>query len=86
MSSTLQRLPAIPASKSRHAPTAEVRTLIDDLISEQKTLQTPIARYSDYHDTEPDLAPHYRTLIPLSKPGEGEQYAFEVSLVRCTGS
>ena len=85
MSSTLQRLPAIPASKSRHAPTAEVRTLIDDLISEQKTLQTPIARYSDYHDTEPDLAPHYRTLIPLTKPGDGEQYAFEVSLDRCTG-
>lgn len=85
MPSTLQRLPAIPASKSRHAPTAEVRTLIDDLIAEQKTLQTPIARYSEYHDTEPDLAAHYRTLIPLSKPGAGEQYAFEVSLDRCTG-
>ena len=63
----------------------EVRTLIDDLIAEQKTLQTPIARYSEYHDSEPDLAPHYRTLIPLTKPGSGEQYAFEVSLDRCTG-
>ena len=63
----------------------EVRTLIDDLLAEQKSLQTPIARYSDYHDTEPDLAPHYRTLIPLTKPGRGEQYAFEVSLDRCTG-
>lgn len=63
----------------------EVRTLIDDLLAEQKSLQTPIARYSEYHDTEHDLAPHYRTLIPLTKPGEGEQYAFEVSLDRCTG-
>jgi formate dehydrogenase iron-sulfur subunit len=59
--------------------------LIDDLIAEQKTLQTPVARYADYHDTEPDLAPHYRSLIPLTKPGSGEQYAFEVSLDRCTG-
>jgi formate dehydrogenase iron-sulfur subunit len=82
---TLQRLPAIPASKKPAAGSSEVRTLIDDLIAEQKQLQTPIARYSDYHDREPDLAPHYRTLIPLSKPGSGEQYAFEVSLDRCTG-
>ena len=59
--------------------------MIDDLIAEQKTLQTPVARYADYHDSEPDLAPHYRSLIPLTKPGSGEQYAFEVSLDRCTG-
>jgi formate dehydrogenase iron-sulfur subunit len=82
---TLQRLPALPASKKPETASAEVRTLIDDLIAEQKTLQTPIARYSDYHDHEPDLAAHYRTLIPLTKPGSGEQYAFEVSLDRCTG-
>lgn len=86
MSSTLQRLPSIPAAKkAAAAPGHEVRTLIDELIAEQKTLQTPVARYADYHDTEPDLAPHYRSLIPLTKPGAGEQYAFEVSLDRCTG-
>jgi formate dehydrogenase iron-sulfur subunit len=82
---TLQRLPALPASRKPDAASAEVRTLIDDLIAEQKSLQTPIAKYSEYHDREPDLAAHYRTLIPLSKPGTGEQYAFEVSLDRCTG-
>lgn len=60
-------------------------TLIDELLSEQARLQTPVARFSDHHDREPDLAPHYRTLIPLGKPGPGEQYAFEVSLDRCTG-
>ena len=85
MPATLQRLPSLPASKKPGAASAEVRTLIDDLIAEQKTLQTPIAKYSEYHDREPDLAAHYRTLIPLSKPGAGEQYAFEVSLDRCTG-
>lgn len=87
MPATLQRLPAIrgvkkpiPAARDRN-----LRTLVDDLIAEQKQLLTPIARYSEYHDTEPDLAPHYRTLIPLTRPEKGERYAFEVSLDRCTG-
>jgi formate dehydrogenase iron-sulfur subunit len=62
-----------------------MKTLIDELLSEQARLQTPVARFSDQHDREPDLADHYRTLIPLSKPVAGEQYAFEVALDRCTG-
>jgi formate dehydrogenase iron-sulfur subunit len=80
MPATLQRLPAVPRAK---AP--EPRTLVDELLAEQKTLQTPVARFSEHHDRAPDLRDHYRTLIPLSKPGAGEQYAFEVSLDRCTG-
>lgn len=62
-----------------------MKTLIDQLLADQSHLQTPVARFSAHHDREPDLAAHYRTLIPLSKPGPGEQYAFEVSLDRCTG-
>jgi formate dehydrogenase iron-sulfur subunit len=62
-----------------------LQTLIDELLSEQAALQTPVARFSEFHDREPDLAPHYRQLIPLGKPGPGEQYAFEVALDRCTG-
>lgn len=81
MPATLQRLPAIPGTK----PAPEARTLIDELLAEQKSLQTPVARFSEHHDLSPDLAPHYRSLIPLSKPGIDEQYAFEVSLDRCTG-
>ncbi|MGC4017444.1 MAG: dimethyl sulfoxide reductase anchor subunit [Luteolibacter sp.] len=61
-----------------------LRTLIDDLLAEQKTLRTPVARFAEIHDREPDLASHYRNLIPLTAPGPGEQYAFEVSLDRCT--
>ncbi len=80
MPSTIQRLPATPRSKKQ-----EVRTLVDELLAEQSTLRTPVARFSEIHDRAPDLAPHYRSLIPLSKPGAGEQYAFEVSLDRCTG-
>ncbi|HEY8961469.1 MAG TPA: DmsC/YnfH family molybdoenzyme membrane anchor subunit [Luteolibacter sp.] len=71
--------------KAREIQKTEVlRTLIDDLLAEQKKLQTPVARFAEIHDREPDLAPHYRNLIPLSAPGPGEQYAFEVSLDRCT--
>ncbi len=83
MPATLQRLPALkPASK----PDLEQGNLIDQLLAEQKQLQTPVARFSEiHHPRKPDLADHYRSLIPLTKPGEGEQYAFEVSLDRCTG-
>lgn len=85
MPATFQRIPAPPFSR-RSAPTApEIRTLIDELIAEQAALQTPVARFSEYHDREPDLAHHYRQLIPLEKPAAGEQYAFEVALDRCTG-
>ena len=62
-----------------------MRNLIDELLEQQTTLQTPVAKFSGKDLSEPDLAPHYRSLIPLSKPDPGEQYAFEVSLDRCTG-
>ncbi|MDP0489922.1 MAG: DmsC/YnfH family molybdoenzyme membrane anchor subunit [Verrucomicrobiota bacterium JB023] len=60
------------------------KTLIDDLLADQKKLFTPVADFADRHEREPDLAGHYRNLIPLSKPGPGEQYAFEVALDKCT--
>jgi formate dehydrogenase iron-sulfur subunit len=78
---TLNRLPALKSQSS-----AEPGNLIDQLLAEQKKLQTPVAQFSEvHHRRAPDLADHYRTLIPLTKPGFGEQYAFEVSLDRCTG-
>ncbi len=81
MSSTLQRLPVI----KRSAAELDSGNLIDKLLAEQKQLQTPVAKFSDTHRCKPDLSEHYRSLIPLTKPGGGEQYAFEVSLDRCTG-
>jgi formate dehydrogenase iron-sulfur subunit len=77
---TLQRIPAIKGNT-----TTDSTNLIDKLLAEQKQLQTPVARFSEQHDKGSDLAEHFRQLIPLSKPGAGEQYAFEVSLDRCTG-
>ncbi len=81
MQTIVQRLPAL---KKRQAPNPEIN-LIDQLLAEQKQLQTPVAKFSEIHHRQPDLAEHYRSLIPLTAPGPGEQYAFEVSLDRCTG-
>lgn len=82
MSSTYQRLPALKRAKVHDS---EPGNLIDQLLAEQKKLQTPVAKFSEIHHRKPDLADHYRSLIPLTRPGHGEQYAFEVSLDRCTG-
>jgi len=86
---TLQRIPAVkkrPKAKPEHTAADGEFTLIDKLLAEQKKLQTPVARFSEiHHRRQPDLADHYRSLIPLTAPGPGEQYAFEVSLDRCTG-
>lgn len=64
-------------------------SLVDALLAEQATLGTAVARFSEWHEThescEPSQARHYRNLIPFSKPGRGEQYAFEVNLDQCTG-
>jgi Fe-S-cluster-containing dehydrogenase component len=63
------------------------RTLIDELLDEQRNL-TAANRFSRWHHEnggEPALARHYRELIPLTKPRPGEQYAFEVDLDKCSG-
>lgn len=48
---------------------------------------TAVEEFSRWHETqaEPDLARYYRKLVPVSRPGPGEQYAFEVNLDQCTG-
>lgn len=67
------------------AATSPEVTLIDQLLAEQGTLQTPVAQAADFIDRAPHLAENFKTLIPLTKPAEGEQYAFQVELDRCTG-
>lgn len=76
--------PRAPTSTapSRHD---DVRTFIDELLEEQSRLQTPVAAFARAHETTPALAPVYRDLIPLTRPGPDEQYAFEVDLDACSG-
>jgi len=58
--------------------------LIDQLLAEQDRLETPVARFAKSGGNTL-IGSDFRELIPLTKPGLGEQYAFEVSLDRCTG-
>lgn len=58
-------------------------TPIDRLLRQQRTLDTPVARFSKQHaEVE---APRFSELIPLTAPAPGQQYAFEVDLDKCTG-
>lgn len=59
--------------------------LIDKLLKEQSTLQTPVARFSYDYKLGQNRTKLFEHLIPLEKPGKGEQYAFQVELDKCTG-
>lgn len=59
---------------------------VNRLLETQKSL-TAVERFAREHDEGelPAQARYYKDLIPLSKPGPGEQYSFEVDLDKCTG-
>lgn len=60
--------------------------LLAELLAEQQRLQTPVALFSAAETNGSAAGPSLaRQLIPLSRPGPGEQYAFEVALESCTG-
>jgi len=62
--------------------------LVEELLAEQGKLQTPVVRASVAHDQYAAgiKRPAFDVqLIPLTAPGPGEQYAFEVDLDSCTG-
>jgi Fe-S-cluster-containing dehydrogenase component/DMSO reductase anchor subunit len=66
--------------------------LVDSLLAEQQSLSA-VDRFSRWHENgEQDLdaklpsdEPRYRSLLPATPPGPGQQYAFEVDLDRCSG-
>jgi formate dehydrogenase iron-sulfur subunit len=61
-------------------------TLIDALLAEEREW-TAADRFSNWHDRnghEPAEQPYSR-LIPLARPRDGQQYAFEVELDKCSG-
>lgn len=64
--------------------------LIEQLLAEQQSLPA-VQRFAQWHDDQAEScsvpAAHvsYRSLIPLSAPKLGEQYAFEVDLDACSG-
>ena len=66
------------------APRRKVRLpLIDHYLREQQEL-TAVERFAREHDEVADLG-RYRALLPATPPAEGQQYAFEVDLDKCSG-
>jgi formate dehydrogenase iron-sulfur subunit len=67
-------------------PGSEHRTLIDELLGEQRAL-TAVERFSKAHAKQCSTGGGniYRDLLPLHAPVKGEQYAFEVDLDKCSG-
>lgn len=61
-------------------------SLVEVLLAEQQDLSA-VERFAQVHDAgeAPSQAKYYRSLLPASPPGPGEQYAFEVDLDRCSG-
>lgn len=72
---------AAPAPK-RKLPVISVQALLDV----QQTL-TAVERFADLHESGEVGEPHqiYRDLLPIARPKNGQQYAFEVDLDACTG-
>jgi formate dehydrogenase iron-sulfur subunit len=62
-------------------------SFLAELLADQQRLITPAARASAVFDAQPAhlRGEAFRDLIPLSAPGPGERYAFEVDLDSCSG-
>lgn len=67
------------------APRQPLQHYLDELLAEQARLQTPVARFAAVHGSGGQPSALSAQLIPLSAPGPGEQYAFEVDLDACSG-
>lgn len=60
--------------------------MLDQLLQEQQTL-TAVEQFSRQHSSGalPDQQQHYSKLLPATPPTDGQQYAFDVDLDRCSG-
>ncbi|MFA6961912.1 MAG: DmsC/YnfH family molybdoenzyme membrane anchor subunit [Opitutaceae bacterium] len=67
--------------------TSPLDSFLAELLADQQRLITPAARASAVFDAQPAhlRGEAFRDLIPLTAPGPGEQYAFEVDLDSCSG-
>lgn len=78
--------PATPTLDELKSRPMDDAWAIEHFLGEQRRM-TAIEKFSQVHDEHaiPDQERYYRDLIPLSTPGTGEQYAFEVDLDACSG-
>ena len=73
-------------SVSEQHPGGGLLALLSECLEEQQQL-TAVEHFAQLHDQDelPAQASYYRSLIPLSTPGPGQQYGFEVDLDACSG-
>lgn len=69
---------------SANDPVSDPRTLVDELLAEQRQL-TAVEKFSRAHDGHALSSARYRDLLPATPPAAGQQYAFEVDLDQCSG-
>jgi Fe-S-cluster-containing dehydrogenase component/DMSO reductase anchor subunit len=74
-----------PETKPRSTKEPRRLPLLTQFLAEQQQL-TAVEAFSELHDAGalPAQARYYENLLPVSKPGAGEQFAFGVDLDRCT--
>ncbi len=78
-------LPPTLPELSRHRSEPPLRTMLDELLEEQRRLPA-VERFSAWHDrVAPGPGALYSALLPATAPAPGQQYAFEVNLDACTG-
>src|SRR6478609_21566 len=77
--------PALLVPSSEASETKRRLPLVAQYLRSQQDL-TAVERFARRHAAEelPNHQ-HYKELIPLTRPGSGEQYAFQVDLDACTG-
>jgi formate dehydrogenase iron-sulfur subunit len=93
----LHPVSTLPFARDAAGPTCEEPTtttgkkkvslpLVNQLLDVQRSL-TVVERFAHQHEDDalPAQARYYEDLIPLTTPGPGEQYSFQVDLDKCTG-
>ena len=79
-------LPIEEAVNSNPQPLARPLPLLDAYLDAQQDLSA-VERFAQLHErgAAPLQEPYYRSLMPVSRPADGQQYSFEVDLDRCSG-
>ncbi|HEY1052403.1 MAG TPA: DmsC/YnfH family molybdoenzyme membrane anchor subunit [Prosthecobacter sp.] len=76
--------PGVSPASGSDADSVLDSLFLENLLEQQQCLRTPVTVFSDAYDQNAN-ARRFSHLIPLSQPGPGEQYSFEVNLDSCTG-
>ncbi|MES2789538.1 MAG: DmsC/YnfH family molybdoenzyme membrane anchor subunit [Planctomycetota bacterium] len=78
-------MPSLLPPPESTTTTMSLTALVEELLREQQALSA-VENFSQQHATgAPSQERYYRSLLPSSPPGPGEQYAFEVDLDCCSG-